>query len=104
MQRTHQVLFTGIVLLFLMGLVSPTAFGAADNWISSSGSSKSSWTTSGNWSPSGVPGSSTDVAIGTGTVNGSGAWPIYNDSSDTINSLTIGGASLFSSAPRSLSG
>ena len=56
----RKVVTLGLFLLFVLGF-STGAFGATKNWIGG----VSNWNASGNWSPSGVPGTGDSVVINT---------------------------------------
>jgi hypothetical protein len=77
--------YTPIVLcLFVVLAVNAGFAGNPNNWV---GPYDSGWNTAGSWSLGTVPGASDDVTI----YSGSNDWVLLNTSS-TINSLTLGGA------------
>lgn len=71
---------SSFILIFVLSFITTNIYGATKTWVAGNGT----WSTAGNWYPSGAPGTGDDVVISTScsiTVSGS----------TTINSLTING-------------
>ena len=68
------------ILFILLGISIQCSFGTSYQWV---GSTNTSWATSSNWSPSGVPDSADNVTISSGTYN------LLLDQNRRVTNLTL---------------
>src|SRR5260221_8886962 len=85
MKNCNRLLVIAIILILI---AATTAFAGQKSWTGTSGTTPT-WSQSGNWTPSGVPGTGDSVVIGNASFTG-GNQPTITTAVSNIQSLTIG--------------